>query len=85
MSAPSACTFARAIEPLANGAQDAPVRLVVDEEVDVAGPDARARERLLGDLGETLDGVAEGLAALHLELGLVAGREDQVRSAAVGT
>src|SRR3954452_11535948 len=54
-------------EPVAHRVQDAAVGLVVDEQIDVVELHARARECLERDLGHPLDGVHEGLVALHGE------------------
>ena len=62
------------LEPLADGAQDAPVRLVEDEEVDLVEARPARGSASRGRLGEPLDGGAEGLVALHPDAPRRAGR-----------
>ncbi len=71
-------------EPFADRAQDPRVGLVVDEEVDVVERQPRQGDRLGGRGGHQVDGVAEGLVALHLDHQLVAVDLDQVGLGAVG-
>ena len=53
------------LEALADAAQDAAVRLVDDDEVDLVEAQAGARGGGGDGLGEALDGGAEGLLAGH--------------------
>ena len=75
----------RELELLGDGAQDAAVGLVVDEEVDVVERRRRARASdLLRRLDEDLDGLVEGRVAVHVEQPLVVVGGDRVAHPAVG-
>ena len=59
-------------EALAERDEDARVRLVEDEEVDLVELEPAARGGFEGRLGHAVDGVAEGVVAVHVDNGLVA-------------
>jgi hypothetical protein len=57
----------RQIEPVGDGADDAGIGLMRDDEGDVGGGQAGHFERLLRGFQHAGDGVLEGLAAFHVD------------------
>src|SRR3954463_2195761 len=74
----------RQAELVSGGGEDADVRLVGDEEVDVLDRQPGAPDRLAGRLDHAADRVAVDLAALHAELRVVALGVEHVRLRRLG-
>ena len=72
------------VEPLADGADDAAVGLVVGEQVDVAELEAGGRNRRMRRGRHVLDGGPERRAAAHPDHSLVVVRVDQRLAGRVG-